>query len=572
MNTYGWDVVYARTIDSTNTQLKKYMTANEITFTYLDENTSATLTFDEWEIIPGGTSKLLRMKTLVKSGELTFMGKRTPLDGICPLVEIQLGFLHDKNRSNVQKLTFHFLVEGEREGDQREGAVTVIDPDVNNVISQESVICSILKLALAKMFIQNKEKMSYTFAELNISPDSPWMKPEKYKYSYYSPTSSDKGLLAIFSVVTNRDISKLDELIDGAVIDRQNDSFLVLSESLFLEHIIMPELPNSFGYGATINDLQFENTASTSGFIKNAKNLNRAPIRSNGRDHYPIITSLHVKIEGNKLLMKYAGKCAITGGPSHAYVKFAVEEKYILDYDSFNKKIEFTLEDGSSKVNVERLGLSNLPPLYKMMLTELANNLSDTIQMNIKVDISTIKTDVVKWSGMDFKEITDCVLNVAVCIKGKMHTPNIFRIVTSLNDTSVVDLSSEKPGDVHLWKNHGGNNQKWKFIYDEKEEKYLIESMTNENLLLAWNGSHYPRKVVVREKPAYKPYPAECYWTLSSLGGDYYEIINKGQKVYLDDYIPLWLDVDHSGTTNGTRITVHESNSTKAQRFKLKKV
>ncbi|HHT7190470.1 TULIP family P47-like protein [Bacillus cereus group sp. Bc222] len=568
MNTYGWDVVYVNTISRMNKQIKKYMDENEIIFRYVDENTSITLIFDNWEIVSGGSGKLLRMKTLVKEGKLVYKGSAVELNRICPLLEIQLGFLHESKRSNTRKLTFNFLQKGTKEGDQREGAVTVINPDINNVFPEEDSIYDLLKIVLADMFIENKEKLSYTFAELNVSPDSSWMKPEKYKYSYYHPTSSDKGLLTIFSVVTNRDISKLDELIDGAVIDDQNDSFLVLSESLFLEHIIMPELPNSFGHGATINDFQFENTSPTSGFIKNTKNLNRAPIHSTRKDHYPIITTLHVKIEGNKLYIKYSGKCPITGGPSFAYVKFAVEEKYIIDYDSFNKKILFTLEDGSSKVNVERVGLNNVVPLYKFILTELADNLSKAIQMNIKANISTFKTDVVKWSGMDLEEITDCVLNVALCIKGKV--PNVIsgdvQIVTALNNTSVVDVSSEKHGDVHLWDNHGGNNQKWRFEYDDKKKAYQIKSVSDVNLVLAWIDVPGSRKVMAHRNE----YKDEHYWVLQELKGDYYIIKNKKNR-------DLVLDVDGAKIGNGTNIKVNEQHSLedwliKAQTFKLKKV
>lgn len=68
MNTYGWDIIYVNSNESINKQLKKYMNENKITFTYEDENTFVSLTFDNWEVVPGGASKLLRLKTLVKEG------------------------------------------------------------------------------------------------------------------------------------------------------------------------------------------------------------------------------------------------------------------------------------------------------------------------------------------------------------------------------------------------------------------------------------------------------------------------------------------------------------------------
>ncbi|MEN3133245.1 phosphatidylinositol-specific phospholipase C domain-containing protein [Bacillus cereus] len=186
-----------------------------------------------------------------------------------------------------------------------------------------------------------------------------------------------------------------------------------------------------------------------------------------------------------------------------------------------------------------------------------------------------IKRNDLKYTGIvvsDFPgpDLINAIIKVNDSLIGSEVPDDVYQIVTSLNGTSVVDLN-RSDNEVTLWENNDGKNQKWKFVYDEKEGEYLIESMTDTNLLLAWNGSNYPRKVVVKQKPDYKPYPAGCYWRLKSLGEENYEIINRGQRVYPGDYIPLWMDVDHSGTTNGTKITVHESNSTKAQRFKLRK-
>ncbi|QOS99898.1 TULIP family P47-like protein [Brevibacterium sp. JNUCC-42] len=421
LNTYGWDVVHVGTIDFMNKQLKKYMNDNKITFTYVDENTSVTLTFDNWEIVPGGASKLLRVKTLVKEGELIFMGNSTKIDDICPVLELQLGFFQ---QSNTQKLAFNFLVKGEREGDQREGAVTVIDPDINKVFSPGNMVYTFLKLTLADMFINNKGRVSHIFAELNGSTSISWMKPEKYKYSYYSPTNNpEKGFLVIFSVVTNRDISTLPESIDGAILDNNHDSFLVLSEKLFLEHIVMPELPNSFGHGATINHFRFESTSPTTGVIKNTRDLGAAPVRSGLIDYYPVFTNLNIKVEGNKLHMKASGKCDVTGLPG-GYISFDVEAKYSFSYDRNNKRIQFNL-DSTPKVHTEQhipawvwvTGLVWIGIIYGMV-SALESSLATALRINLNTNIGKLKADVVRWSGMDQEEITDCVLDVAFCIKG----------------------------------------------------------------------------------------------------------------------------------------------------------
>ncbi|MEV2679071.1 hypothetical protein ABND25_18230 [Paenibacillus larvae] len=63
-----------------------------------------------------------------------------------------------------------------------------------------------------------------------------------------------------------------------------------------------------------------------------------------------------------------------------------------------------------------------------------------------------------------------------------------MQIVTALNDTSVVDMSLQQYGNVHLWKYHGGSNQKWRAIYDKTKEAYQFRNLYDENLVLAWNA------------------------------------------------------------------------------------
>ncbi|MED1304786.1 insecticidal delta-endotoxin Cry8Ea1 family protein, partial [Bacillus pacificus] len=57
-----------------------------------------------------------------------------------------------------------------------------------------------------------------------------------------------------------------------------------------------------------------------------------------------------------------------------------------------------------------------------------------------------------------------------------------YQIITSLNDRSVVDLNQSN-NNVTLWNNNGGNNQKWKFVYNPSTREYQIKNLANENLV-----------------------------------------------------------------------------------------
>ncbi|MEV2283283.1 mosquitocidal toxin protein, partial [Paenibacillus larvae] len=62
----------------------------------------------------------------------------------------------------------------------------------------------------------------------------------------------------------------------------------------------------------------------------------------------------------------------------------------------------------------------------------------------------------------------------------------MYQIVTALNDTSVFDLNG--PNHVTLWENNRGDHQKWKFVYNRDKNAYQIKSVSDKNLVLAWNA------------------------------------------------------------------------------------
>ncbi|WP_276307179.1 binary toxin-like calcium binding domain-containing protein [Bacillus thuringiensis] len=173
----------------------------------------------------------------------------------------------------------------------------------------------------------------------------------------------------------------------------------------------------------------------------------------------------------------------------------------------------------------------------------------------------------VSWDDVSFTE---------VCASEEEQHPEppipgrVYQIVTALNEKSVVDLSSQKTGIVHLWANHGRENQKWRFVYDEKEEAYQIESMQNPNLILAWIQDVPDSKKVLAHKNEYKE---EHYWILEDFKGAYrvgYHIIKNKKNP------KLVLDVKGAGTSNETKIQVYPQHpSTEkpttmwAQAFKL---
>ncbi|MGE7877930.1 TULIP family P47-like protein [Peribacillus muralis] len=428
MNIYGWDMVYICSNMATNKYLKKYMSDNEITFSYADTNTNTriNLVFDGWEIIRGGSSKLLRIKTPVKKGEIEINGSKRDISGICPVLEVQLNFF---NQSVISKLAFNFLVEGKNVGDTTDGAVTIINVDSNNKFPGD-IVNLFLELLLPATFIANKNQISFVFAELNLAPNETWMQPKKYKYAYIAPTGGNNdGYLAVCSVVTNRDIVQLSPTVDTKMLDNENDTYLMLSERLFLENIIMPELPSTFGNGALPSYFGVQEDPKTGLAIINTRTLDLSPVRSGSTDYYPKLSELNMKVESNKIVVTNRGWCDVGFG---AYVDFDTKAINQFYYDKNHNNGSF-IADSNPTSNYQKhipwyvwailgIGLvfgAIIVAIIHEVISKVTNSVTQNVRLGSNEYLTKIQTSSLTWNGMKETNTTDALLDVAFCIKGK---------------------------------------------------------------------------------------------------------------------------------------------------------
>ncbi len=406
--------------NSTNQRLNNYMKQNEIKSSYSDSISEISLTFDPWEITNGGSGKLLRIKTPVKNGEMILNNNTIKLDGICPLIEVQLDFFNDGSQTNIKDLKFNFLVEGKNPGDLTNGAVTIINSDLNGIITNQSDLI-ILKGLLSKMFIENKHQYSYIFAEMNISPGQKWMKPEKYRYTYVDMANNNNGFLAIFSVVTNRDISNLQDGVDTKILNNSNDTFLLLSERMFLENIILPELPSTLGNGAKPTDFKLNKTSETTGEIVNVNYLNADSVTWGGVSYYPKITKLKIKVKGSTMEINADG-----------YFKFADYDQFFWTtsvnkffYNKDTKKAYFIPDDNPSYRYEENipwwawiLGVAIIPIIIAVC-NAVAKSVAKSMAFQANNNFLTnIKTDVISWNGVENIDVQNVILDVSFGLQG----------------------------------------------------------------------------------------------------------------------------------------------------------
>ncbi|QHZ50049.1 GlcNAc-binding protein A [Paenibacillus phage phiERICV] len=147
---------------------------------------------------------------------------------------------------------------------------------------------------------------------------------------------------------------------------------------------------------------------------------------------------------------------------------------------------------------------------------------------------------------------------IKVRTKSNKEDLHEVQIVTVLDETKVLDKNGDN--EVTLYSSHGGANQRWNFVYDKDKEAHQIKSVSNKDLVLAWNAIPNSRQVFATPNQNKE----EQYWILEKLD-DYFIIKSKKDP-------NLVLDVEGSKTDNLTKIIVNEQNNGKNQKFKLREV
>ncbi|MDY7965621.1 insecticidal delta-endotoxin Cry8Ea1 family protein [Bacillus thuringiensis] len=137
--------------------------------------------------------------------------------------------------------------------------------------------------------------------------------------------------------------------------------------------------------------------------------------------------------------------------------------------------------------------------------------------------------------------------------------PEGFRIVTALNSNFVVDLNPNN--NVTMWTNNGGDNQRWRFTYDQSRNAYVIRSLRNPSLALTWDFTS-PTSLVVAAPIS--PERQEQYWILESVQNNIYILLNLKNR-------NMVLDVAGGAVRNGTNLIAFPRHGQNAQRFFIRK-
>ncbi|MEL6533784.1 MAG: TULIP family P47-like protein [Bacteroidota bacterium] len=345
MNLNGWDTVSVidqgkvnrKLSDNASKLVMNFNTGWEDGFSgdYLGQGD-----FGAWKIV-GGSGTDIHIEIPIIVGHAWPKGKeekKTDLAGITLTYEVNLALIPSSVHGEGKKLQFE-IHKVTPAGQQRsEGGISLIgqtDPHHTKFARQ-------LGQALAGVLVDNNDKISFIFAQVGISGDGvpAWLEPVQSRYSYHVPQGGTKGYLAVLSMTTQGDLPSSGTNIDSGLIPSDHDVTFAMSGDLFLEHIIMPALPDAF------SNASLDNFSYSSGKISLAKDFDLDGVQVAAITYYPKMTSMDITIDSGKI--KNVAKGSVYLDMPNAYLNYGSTVENKLEYDASTQKISFDKDPNPS--------------------------------------------------------------------------------------------------------------------------------------------------------------------------------------------------------------------------------
>ncbi|MCA5894860.1 TULIP family P47-like protein [Isoptericola sp. NEAU-Y5] len=428
VDTYGFDAAYASTVDTANRALDTWFGKQPPLRLHYDGSDTAdqakialSSACRPWQIVRGGSNKLLRFAVPLASGTLEVEAPSQGIDhasfdlgGVSVVVEVQLGwFPHGPEQTaagsgggTARALALNLSTRGAGVGDSTPGAVTTVSvSDPGNKLSELG--SAVLAEVFPDVLIAHRADVGHVFATLVPVPDGAdaWMNPTAWDY-FYQESSQGPAVLCVLTVVTGRTLPAT-SAFDASVLVAGADRFAVVSGLQLLTHGLLPALPKAFGGGTFAVTPTSDTTATI---------VNVGPVRTRttswGADtYYPHIDSYALSIDGSDVVTAVQGRCDITG-LADAYITFSGTKTAAMSYSPDTG----ALSTGSPSGRIDSskhipwydwvfgalsggIGIAIIDGVISAVTDTVTASVADAVSTSLDASIASTALAVCDWAG-----------------------------------------------------------------------------------------------------------------------------------------------------------------------------
>jgi hypothetical protein len=435
MQTFGWDTVFVIDTNRVNAALAAHRHQLLMEFDGslgAEAGVVATGKFNAWEIVQGGSGKILYLNLPILEGVLRVGGfvvsmiegvpHEVNLAGTSVVMAVQLEMLPRASDAPAgsEYLDLRFDIRQVGMGNPGPGLitpVTVLDPAGRLSQSDKAFLLAVL----AEFLVANSAKVGYVFASINLVPptSNSWLAPVKSDYAYLDKAGYG-SYLAVLSVAEERDISQFPRMIDQNAISQGKAASFLISRGLFLKNVIQPYLPAA--YSTVASSFKLDQASQT---IRNNVSFNTQSVKVGAITYHPRIDQLTVTTNAEGLSTHIEGYCSLYVGIS---MKFTVRTKNKATFNSAAKTISFLPDP-----NPESSHNANVPWYYwflgpiAVLITELvvkiiSNNLASALDKLAREALSIAKTppQSIQWRDTTALDVSSAGVNDAFYMMGQI--------------------------------------------------------------------------------------------------------------------------------------------------------
>ncbi|RYF77876.1 MAG: hypothetical protein EOO39_02890 [Cytophagaceae bacterium] len=423
MQTYGWDSVFVLNVVTANQQLAvnmdKLVETFDFAYTAGLAPTQIQGVFDPWQIVPGGSNKIIQMKFPIQSGTMSIAGIGDyKLDGVSVELQISLDILPSTVAVQSNVLAFDF--SGNTVSDAT-GITYVSTQDPANQVP--GTYESLLGDSLIQCLLSNTEAITYVFATIDLMPASEsWLTPLESVFCYQQPINSSAAYLSILSMTTSQDVSQMSRNVDASLLNASYDWAMAISPGMFLKGVIQPTLPSVFGNGTTASTFTYKASLTA---IQNTQSFGVGKVTSGLIDYYPQITGLTMSINNNALKSVTSGNCDLYAGIS---MTFTITSNNVMVFNAGNQTFTFNTDPNPTETHDDDIPLWEevlLLGVVDVVMAVVVKFIADDIADKLNTITGTrsfagVTPYVVEWTGMNQLDVKAGGLSSSFYMQGLM--------------------------------------------------------------------------------------------------------------------------------------------------------
>ncbi len=330
-STYGWDTVFAVRVDDANALIRNAKSSPASFSCTLDEGYQLRGSFGDWQIGLGGDCKLIHFYLPLVRVEIQSAHGTHAVEGVTAEVELRLQFVPQPKLTATGGTTHHLRVDAKAQASQQ--AATVCDLHVADGQPALGFVDDVaLRSGLEQWLNANLSAFTHVFSVIEVGEHAEgafaWLKPTSIGYAYVDGPSADESLLGVLCMTEGRSAARLLPQLSANAIPRGARAGFLISQTMFLENILLPNLPGVFKGSATSDFGLMEDLRG----IEALKALTLSAVEHEGKSYTPTLEQMNVRISEQEIHFMAQTRVEISPGiyshcEHHSFLTIVVEQR-----------------------------------------------------------------------------------------------------------------------------------------------------------------------------------------------------------------------------------------------------